>query len=282
MTTLTQILSRLAAALLAVAAAGASAETMLRARWVVDPEAMNDPRAPYWKDIEAVSVAMQPQIVATPRHPEVAVRELKVKAAHNGHRLAFLIEWADPTKSDRIVVDGYGDQVAVELPNKPGREALPSPMMGHQGARVTILQWRAAFQRDLHLGEPTVRDLYPNAIVDIYPDQVLRATDARPYLGALGLDNPISHPNRTPVLDQMAEGWGTMTVKPEQRAEGKGAWEDGRWRVAISYPFTGGGASDPKLGLGVETAAAFAVWEGGAREVGSRKAWSNWIPLKIE
>lgn len=281
MTTLMQKLSRSAAMALLFAAVGANAETVYRARWVVDPEAMNDPRAPYWKDIEAVSVAMQPQIVATPRHSEIAVKELQVKAAHNGHRLAFLIEWADPTRSDRIVVDDYGDQVAVELPNVPGREALPSPMMGHPGARVTILQWRAAFQRDLQFGEPTVRDLYPYALTDIYPDQVLRVTDARPYMGALGLDNPISHPNRTPVLDQMAEGWGTMTVKPEQRAEGKGVWEDGRWRVVISYPFSGGG-NDPKLGLGVETAAAFAVWEGGTREVGSRKAWSNWIPLRIE
>lgn len=282
MITLTHILPRLVAVALALVAGAASAETALRARWVVDPEAMNDPRAPYWKDIEAVRVPMQPQIVALPRQSEVAVKELQVRAAHNGHRLAFLIEWADPTKSDRIVVDDYGDQVAVELPNQPGREALPSPMMGHKGARVTILQWRAAFQRDLQSGEPKLRDLYPYALSDIYPDQVLRATDARPYMGALGLDNPISHPNRTPVLDQMAEGWGTMTVKPEQRAEGMGVWEGGRWRVAISYPFTGGGASDPKLGPGAETAAAFAVWEGGAREVGSRKAWSDWIPLKIE
>ncbi|MBI5783805.1 MAG: hypothetical protein HZA69_08680, partial [Gammaproteobacteria bacterium] len=130
-------------------------------------------------------------------------------------------------------------------------------------------------------GEPQIRDLYPQALVDIYPDQVLRATDARPYMGAVGLDNPISHPNRTPVLDQMAEGWGTMTVKPEQRADGKGVWSDGYWRVVISYPLAGG-ASDPGLEVGGETVAAFAVWDGGAREVGSRKAWSNWVPLKIE
>lgn len=262
-------------------AATASAETALRAKWVVDPGAMNDPRAAYWANIEAVSIPMQGQMVATPRHLDPSVKELKVKAAHNGHRVAFLIEWADPTRSDRIVVDEYGDQVAVELPNRFIPDKPPSPMMGHQGARVTILQWRAAFQKDLEAGEPQTRDLYPHALVDIYPDQVLRATDARPYMGAVGLDNPISHPNRTPVLDQMAEGWGTMTVKLEQRAEAKGLWQDGRWRVVISYPFSGG-ENDPKLAVGMETVAAFAVWEGGAREVGSRKAWSNWVPLKIE
>ncbi|HJX16674.1 MAG TPA: ethylbenzene dehydrogenase-related protein [Acidiferrobacterales bacterium] len=262
-------------------AATASADTALRARWVVEPGAMNDPRASYWANAEATSVPMLGQMVTMPRHLDPAVKELKVRAVHNGHSIAFLIEWADPTKSDRIVVDEYGDQVAVELPNQSSPDKQPSPMMGHKGARVTILQWRAAFQKDLESGEPQIRDLYPHALVDIYPDQVLRATDARPYMGAVGLDNPISHPDRTPVLDQMSEGWGTMTVKLEQRAEAKGLWQDGRWRVVISYPFSGGD-NDPKLAVGAETVAAFAVWEGGAREVGSRKAWSNWLPLKIE
>ena len=105
-----------------------------------------------------------------------------------------------------------------------------------------------------------MRDLYPFAHTDVYPDQVLRATDVRPYLGAIGLDNPISHPNRTPVLDQMAEGWGTMTVKPVQRAEGRGSWSRG-WQVVIAYPLAAGGDSDPRLKPGSETVAAFAVWE---------------------
>ncbi len=264
------------------AASGTAADTALRARWVIEPGAMNDPNAVYWKDLPAVTVPLIPQVVTTPRHEKIAVKELKVKAAHNGHRIAFLIEWRDPNRSDRIVTDNFGDQVAVQLPVKYNKDAPPSPMMGNSGARVTILQWRAAFQRDLDVGEPTVRDLYPYALVDIYPDQVLRAIDARPYMGAVGLDNPISHANRTPVLDQMAEGWGTMTVKPEQHAEGRGLWAGGRWRVVISYPFHGGGESDPRLAVGNETVAAFAVWEGGAREVGSRKAWSNWVPLRIE
>ncbi|MBI5783093.1 MAG: hypothetical protein HZA69_05080, partial [Gammaproteobacteria bacterium] len=175
-----------------------AAQTGLIAKRVIDPGPMNDPRAAYWNDVPAMPVPMGPQNIATPKHPQAAVRELNVKAAHNGHWLAFLIEWKDPTKSDRIVVDQFGDQVAVELPVKYNKDALPSPMMGHPGSRVTILQWRAAFQKDLENGEPQIRDLYPQALVDIYPDQVLRATDARPYMGAVGLDNPISHPNRTP------------------------------------------------------------------------------------
>jgi len=277
--TAAQGLMALAVALLL---APAAADTELRARWVIDPTDMKDPDASYWAGLPAVGVPLAPQVVALPRHENIAVAELAVKAAHNGHRIAFLIEWRDPTRNDRIVTDEFGDQVAVELPVRYQKDALPSPMMGHKGSRVTILQWRAAFQQDLEAGEPQVRDLYPYALVDIYPDQVLRAIDARPYLGAVGLDNPISHPVRTPVLDQMAEGWGTMTVKPAQHADGRGVWRDGRWRVVISYPFHAGGDSDPALAVGAQTVAAFAVWDGGAREVGSRKAWSNWVPLTLE
>ncbi len=79
------------------------------------------------------------------------------------------------------------------------------------------MQWRAAFQRDLDKGLPTVRDLSPCAWVDVYPDEILRVADARPYTGALGLENPISRGRASSVLDQMAEGWGSMTVKPDQQ-----------------------------------------------------------------
>ena len=56
----------------------------------------------------------QPQTIANPQNPSPAIGELSVRAAHNGQWLAYLIEWADPTKSDRIVVDQFGDQVAVD------------------------------------------------------------------------------------------------------------------------------------------------------------------------
>jgi hypothetical protein len=37
----------------------------------------------------------------------------------------------------------------------------------------------------------------------------------------------------------------------------------------------------PRLLPGDRTVAGFAVWEGGNREVGSRKAWAPWLPLVI-
>jgi hypothetical protein len=242
-----------------------------------------DPEAAYWKDAPEIKVPMEAQVITNPQNPDPAVKELTVRAAHNGQWLAFLIEWADPTKSERIVVDQFGDQVAVQVPSayKPGD--MPNPMMGGPGERVHIMQWRAAFQHDIEAsGEPKITDLYPFIHVDVYPDEVLRVTDARAYTGAVGVDNPISRPKRTAVLDQMAEGFGTLTVEPEQQSDGRGVWADGRWRVVITHPLAPGDANDPTLGPGDQTLAAFAVWEGGAKEVGARKAWSNWVQLKLD
>ena len=251
---------------------------------VAGQEKLLDPKAAFWLAIPAVPVSMLPQIITIPRHPNNMIKELSVRVVHNGSWIAFHLEWKDTSKSDRIVVDKFGDQVAVQIPVKFNKDAPPSPMMGNPGGRVDIWQWRAAFQRDLDEGEPQVRDLYPYAQVDVYPDQVLRATDARPYMGAVGVDNPISHALRTPVLDQSADGWGTMTVEIDgQDADGRGVWENGVWRVVIVHPLaTAPGENDIHLFPGDDSIAAFAVWDGGNREVGSRKAWSNWVPLRLQ
>ncbi|MBM3221656.1 MAG: hypothetical protein FJZ38_23780 [Candidatus Rokubacteria bacterium] len=240
-----------------------------------------DPAARVWKDARPVKVAMLAQTVTLPNLAEPAVKELSVRAVHNGGWIAFLIEWTDATLSDRLLVDSFGDQVAVQLPVDV-KAAPPSPMMGHVGGRVNIMQWRAALQHDIDKGAPSIKDLYPHAWTDVYPDEVLGATDARPYAGALGIENPVSRGVASPVLDQMAEGWGSMTVKPDQHALGKGEWKEGTWRVAITRPMVSDDVNAPRLVPATRTAVAFAVWEGGHREVGARKAWSPWIPLVIQ
>lgn len=241
-----------------------------------------DPDAGFWKQAPAQTVALLPQMITTPSNPKPAVTQLTVKAAHDGRWLAVLVEWPDATESDHLVVDQFGDQVAVQFPLVYVKDKLPSPMMGNPGGRVQIWQWRAAFQADLARGRPVdTRDLYPNAHVDVYPDQVLRATDARPYMGAVGVDNLVTRAEKSPVLEQVAEGWGTLTIEPgDQQADGKGVWRDRVWRVVLTHPLDGG-EGDVRFEPGGETAAAFAVWDGGNGEVGPRKSWSTWITVAL-
>ena len=258
----------------------AGAQLPLTAVRVKGAGPITDPAAPVWKQSRPINVAMLPQTVTLPHQDHPAIRQISVRAVHNGGWIAFLLEWSDPTLSERVVLDNFGDQVAVELPIDT-KGPPPSPMMGNPGGRVNIMQWRAAFQHDIDKGPPTVRDLYPNAWADVYPDEILSAADARPYSGALGIENPISRGRASPVLDQMAEGWGTMTVKPDQHALGKGVWKDGTWRVVITRPMVSDDLNAPRLERGLQTYVAFAVWDGGGREVGARKSWASWVSLTV-
>lgn len=272
-------LAALLGAALAATGPAAHAEPTLTAVRIKGSGAILDVNSAAWKSARSITVPMLPQTITAPTKPDAAVKELRVRAAHNGQYLALLIEWKDPSRDDVLRSDQFGDQVAVEFPINPN--AAPSPMMGNPGGRVNILQWRAAFQRDLEEGDPDIHKLYPNALVDLYPDQVLRATDARPYSGAVGMDNPVSRAHASPVLDQMSEGWGSMTVKPDQHADGRGEWKNGGWHVVITVPMVTESKNSPRFAPGDKTFAAFAVWDGGNKEVGSRKAWSSWVPLVL-
>jgi len=268
-------------ATLAAPVAPAGAQSTLVAARVAGSGPIMDPGAALWKDARPVKVAMLPQTVALPHQADAAIKELTVRAVHNGGWIAFLLEWKDPTRSDRVILDNFGDQVALQLPvNIKG--ATPSPMMGNPGGRVNIMQWRAAFQKDIDDGHaPSIADLYPYAWTDVYPDELLGATDARAYTGALGVENPISRGRASPVLDQMAEGWGSMTVKADQHAQGKGVWKNGQWSVVITRPMVSDDANAPPLTVGDRTVVSFAAWEGGNREVGARKSWAPWLALVI-
>ncbi len=105
----------------------------LQAIRVKDRGHLADPQAAFWKQAPAVTVTMLPQMIAFPMQPTVSVTSLSVKAVHNEQWLAILLEWKDLTKNDRIVLDRFGDQAAVELPIYFSKDAMPSPMMGNPG-----------------------------------------------------------------------------------------------------------------------------------------------------
>ncbi|MCC6850627.1 MAG: hypothetical protein IT294_19225 [Deltaproteobacteria bacterium] len=283
MTTRRRTRLALAAAALLLAASEAGAQvTELRVVRVREEGPFRDPAAAFWKEAPTTAVTLLPQAMTLPNNLKPAVQSLQVRGVHDGEWIAFLLEWPDTTKSDRIVVDQFGDKVAIEFPAEFKKDALPSPMMGNPGGRVEIWQWRAPFQQDLERGRPQVAsDLYPNAHVDVYPDELLRAIDARPYMGAVGVDNLITRADKSPVLEQIAEGWGSLTIQPDdQQADGKGEWADGGWRVVMTHPLVGG-ETDVRFAPGGETAVAFAVWDGGSREAGPRKSWSTWAAVKL-
>lgn len=273
--------SLLISAVLCTAAVAAAQD--LEARAVKADLTKDDPAAAYWASVPEVNVSLIGQPMVVPRPSTTTTSNLKVKVVHDGKRIAFRLQWADPEKSEAGRLGQFSDAAAIQFPAAVA-DFPPPVMMGAKGLPVHIFHWRAQYQRDREVGKPTVKDLYPNGSIDIYPmefpnaeaNQGLTAKDQEKFSPATAEGNPQAY-SKTGVDEIIAEGFSTSQVKEGHSSSGTGAWKDGAWSLVISRPLAIEGGST--LTLGGKSWAAFAVWQGGQGEVGSRKcltmAWST-------
>jgi DMSO reductase family type II enzyme heme b subunit len=70
-------------------------------------------------------------------------------------------------------------------------------------------------------------------------------------------------------------------VQAGQTGAAHAVWYEGRWALVITRPLAVEGGSSLKVGE--ESYMAFAAWQGGKGEVGSRKSVTmNWLPLEMQ
>lgn len=231
-----------------------------------------DPHSPQWNALTVEKIPLLPQNITTPSIYQTSVAALEVKALHNGEFLAVLLMWEDSTKHANVSLDHFSDACAIQLPVKGANET--SPFMGNKEAPVAITHWKAIWQQDVDVHYQKVTDLYPNTWTDTYRFGKSVAIDAR---------NPVSQTSRTtPVEELVAVGFGTLTTQEHQNAHGRGEWRDGKWMVMLTRPLVTKDKQDPVLKLGETTSMAFALWEGGHQDVGSRKNYAMWTPFVLE
>ena len=239
---------------------------------------VDDPLAEEWRRIEGILVPLEPQQVAPPFLAVAGVREMEARAAHNGEELAFRLAWTDPDADDLDGIARFHDAVAVMLPQRPGEAPLT---MGAKGAPVHILQWRASWQRDLER-KTGPEDLYPRLVRDIGPQELLGFHAAAPYVAGRAVGNPLSAPVRwSPIEEIVAEGFGSATSLPHQRARGAAVHESGRWTVTIALLLERGLGGAP-IEPGSSWPVAFAIWLGSQKNRGSRKHIASWVRLDVE
>ncbi len=231
-----------------------------------------DPKAQEWNTIETTNISMLPQNITMPSLKEATIKNLSIQTLHNNKWIAIKLVWKDPTKNVHVESSEASDACAVQFPF--GEAAKTSPFMGNKGAMVAILHWKGIWQNDIEKGYQQVKDLHPNTWVDTYRFGIQAAIDKK---------NPIAQPDRkTPVEELFAEGFGTLTTQPKQNATGSGVWENGEWNVVLARPLKSGDKNDPPLKAGSQTSLAFALWDGAAQNVGSRKNYAPWVPLILE
>jgi len=274
-------------AIAALAAAGAPLaaqdEPYVVTRVAVDLS-QPDPDAAYWQDVPVVHASLMAQPMIRPRPKEATTTELDVQAVHDGRWLAFRLRWKDEERSEAGRLGEYSDAAAIEFPMHPA-ESPPPIFMGNGSAPVHIFHWRAQYQHDHEVGKPTMKDLYPNLSIDMYPMEYRDPGTADPaasareqYSPGRAVGNPQSFP-KSGVDEIYAEGFSTSSVQ-ESAAVGHADWKDGVWTLVIVRPLVREGGSS--FAPGDHTFAAFAIWQGGKGEVGARKCVTmTWTPLAI-
>lgn len=238
-----------------------------------------------WKSADAVELKPLGQNIAYPRLGPGTLKAITARTLFNGTQLGVLLEWGDGNIDDLESIVTFRDAVAAMLPMNPQPGQTPI-FMGFVGKPVYILQWKASWQRDVDQGFQDVEKSYPRWFNDVYPGHPameklgMTAETARSFYPGLAAGNVLSQQKRTsPVEEMMAEGFGTLTSLPAQRAAGRGINTKGRWRVTLGTPAPGEGI--PALQPGTSVPIAFAVWDGGGQQRGGRKHYIDWIQVNL-
>ena len=245
-----------------------------------------DPGSPQWDAAPEHPARLMVQDVTEPRLTNPGVELVNVRALHDGETIVFRLEWVDATQDLVPDVGSGSDAAAIQFPLQPGAD-VPDAAMGQLGKGVHICYWKALWQDDgerAASGRDRIAALHPNASIDHYPAQAegdARQEMERRYAPAAAAGNPILTARNGAVQEIVAEGFGSATPAPGQRASGRGVWTNGRWLVAIARPLAEG-PDAANLQPGQTTYVAFAVWDGAEGHTGARKMRSGWIRLLLE
>jgi DMSO reductase family type II enzyme heme b subunit len=97
----------------------------------------DDPTSSQWDSVPGSEFNLAPQVHWPPRIQEVTVKSVKVKGVHNGHELAILVDYEDPTED-------VADAAALEfmVGDKMAHFAHGQEMMQVEGGPVNIWFWK--------------------------------------------------------------------------------------------------------------------------------------------
>ena len=242
-----------------------------------------------WKSVkpEVISLMAQPMIAPRPKTTETS--KINVQSLHNNKHIAFRLEWDDQDFSEAGKLGEYSDGVALQFPVKDGTP--PIVFMGSKDNPVHLYHWRAMYQHDRDTGRiKDIKGVYPNLNPDIYymdykDEGNLKGhfseEDKKIYNPGRAAGNPQSFPKVNGVDEIFAEGYGSSAVQDIAEAEANGVWKNKKWTIVIVRPMKSSVGSE--LAVGKDSNIAFAVWQGGKGEAGSRKSVTMmWTPLKIK
>jgi len=216
-----------------------------------------------WEKIAPLPLPLSGQIITRPVWPAPSAKVVSVRSIHNGSEMAFLIEWQDATRNEKLTPGVFRDGVAVALPLG---DAPAFFCMGQLDHYVNIWHWKADWQSDVDR-------------------RAARAKERKRRKKGIRRFEVI--PRRpSSVEDLIGGGFSTLTSKKKQgRVKGQAEWKNGFWRVVMKRPLSQAGndrENEAILDPGRIQAVAFAVWNGENKERNGQKAVASWMQLVID
>ena len=231
---------------------------MIRAR-LVEGELPTGPEDAAWAKVAPMTLPLSGQVITRPVWPEPTARALTVRSLHNGTEIAFLLEWQDNTKNDRLTPGTFRDGVAIGLPLG---DAPAFFCMGQLDHYINIWHWKADWQSDIDRRAAKTSEKAKDGVrtFEVIPRRV------------------------SSVEDLIGGGFSTLTTKEKQgRVQGKAAWKDGVWHVVMRRPLVSEEQeNEAKLIPGRVQTVSFAVWNGENKERNGQKAVAPWFQLVID
>jgi len=236
-----------------------SSEGMIIRSQLVDGELPVTPEDAAWAKASPMTLPLSGQVITRPVWPEPTARALTVRSLHNGREIAFLLEWQDNTKNDRLTPGTFRDGVAIGLPLG---DAPAFFCMGQLDHYINIWHWKADWQSDIDRRAARTGEKKSGEVrtFEVIPRRV------------------------SSVEDLIGGGFSTLTTKEKQgRVQGKATWKDGVWHVVMRRPLSSEEQeNEAKLVPGRVQTVAFAVWNGENKERNGQKAVAPWFQLMID
>jgi len=234
------------------------------------------PTGESWSAVPATAVVVGPLWWR-----EFADPDLKVQAAHDGQTMAVRLSWHDTTANETAQrTEDFEDMAAVQLFRGPQEPFLG---MGAAAHTVDLWLWKAGWQKVTPYAVAEMDD-YPYNSAN-YQGLVKDPKTAPDFLTARAAGNPNTNAERTASAANLAaKGFGSTTFRPKASAavSAKSEYKNGRWTVVLQRPLTVGADAGLTLKSGDQVSAAFAIWDGAAKDRNGQKLISIWHDLKLE
>lgn len=236
-----------------------SSEGMAVRSYVVQGDLPNAADDAAWQKVPPITIPLSGQVITRPVWPEPTVRALTVRSIHNGTDIAFLLEWQDNTKNDRLTPGTFRDGVAIGLPLG---DAPAFFCMGQLDHYINIWHWKADWQSDI--------------------DRRAARTSEKKEGGVRTFE--VIPRRASSVEDLIGGGFSTLTTKEKQgRVQGQAFWKDGVWHVVMRRPLRSDEQeNEAKLVPGRVQAISFSVWNGENKERNGQKAVAPWFYLRLD